>query len=67
MAARPDWARPEWVKEPAFDLPVAADTGLPPSWFYWTETERSLYVTMCAADGPPGYEPPVIPDTPVTD
>lgn len=59
--------RPGWVQDPRYDLPVAALTGLPPSWVWWTEAERGEYVTMRAADGPPGYEPPVLSAEPVTD
>jgi hypothetical protein len=59
--------RPEWVEDPRFDLPVAEESNLPPSWFWWSEEERSLYVTMCMADAPMGYQPPVIPSTAVTD
>ena len=55
------------VDEPRYDMPVQADTGMPPEWALWTEEQRDDYVDARAFDAPQGYKPPVIPATPVTD
>jgi hypothetical protein len=63
-----DWAGPgKEPSEPRYDMPVQADTGMPPEWALWTEEQRDEYVDARAFDAPQGYKPPVIPATPVTD
>jgi len=47
-----------------YETPVLASTGLPEDYPAWSETKQKNYVAALAFDGPPGYAPPVIDDTP---